>query len=248
MYESVDEWFNAIRDARAEDPKSKTVLPRLLERKEGISQRQSLWEEGINSKSLEEDFHTYGRGIASAGKPSFQRDHSFRPKPDFADVDVPPKKQDAEYLASRQFDEFDGIDEPVDEEPVFSGGFDSASDEDTNFGERFRPESSIGNLPEPQKREEKKSKRKINPRAVSTGSDIARHNIDRSSQGERQLQAIRINSFVRHRKYGVGVVKKLMGPSFDRIATVSFLSGIGKIELSVNDPDLSLVTIGRGEK
>ena len=248
MYESVDEWFNAIRDARAEDPNSKIVLPRLLERKEGISQRQSLWEEGINSKSLEEDFHTYGRGITSAGKPSFQRDHSFRQKPDFADVDDPPKKQDAEYLASRQFDEFDGIDEPVDEEPVFSGDFDSALEEDTSFGKRFRPESGIGNLPEPQKREEKKSKRKINLSAVSTGSDIARHNIDISSQGERQLQAIRINSFVRHRKYGVGVVKKLMGPSFDRIATVSFLSGIGKIELSVNDPDLSLVTIGRGEK
>ncbi|MBR4104496.1 MAG: hypothetical protein IKK39_10605, partial [Thermoguttaceae bacterium] len=60
------------------------------------------------------------------------------------------------------------------------------------------------------------------------------------------LKRVAVNSFVRHRRFGVGVVKALSGPSFDRVATISFLSGVGEVDLPLVDPELSLVAVGRG--
>ncbi|MBP5620403.1 MAG: hypothetical protein J6X44_00145, partial [Thermoguttaceae bacterium] len=65
------------------------------------------------------------------------------------------------------------------------------------------------------------------------------------TRGTIEPSSVKINSFVRHKKYGVGVVKKISGPSFDRTAVVSFLSGVGVVELSLNDSELSLVGPGR---
>ena len=49
-------------------------------------------------------------------------------------------------------------------------------------------------------------------------------------------------SFVKHKNFGVGVVQKVNGPKIDRILTIKFLSGVGKMELSIFDPDLELIS------
>ena len=65
----------------------------------------------------------------------------------------------------------------------------------------------------------------------------------RAKSDERKV--IVVNSFVQHRRFGVGVVKKISGPSFARIAKISFLSSVGDVDLPIDDPELTLVAVGR---
>ncbi|MGI6400929.1 MAG: ATP-dependent helicase [Thermoguttaceae bacterium] len=87
----------------------------------------------------------------------------------------------------------------------------------------------------------------IKPNALSAASKLDgwRDPKERESIGLPPRKIV-VNSFVQHKKYGTGVVKKIHGPSFDQIASISFLSEVGMLDLPLSDPDLTLVAIGRG--
>ncbi|MBR4833139.1 MAG: hypothetical protein IKU86_02245, partial [Thermoguttaceae bacterium] len=87
--------------------------------------------------------------------------------------------------------------------------------------------------------------RPLAPTAISTAAALRSGADAPAERDEAALKRLAVNSFVRHRRFGVGVVKELSGPSFDRVATISFLSGVGEVDLPLSDPELALVAVGR---
>jgi DNA helicase-2/ATP-dependent DNA helicase PcrA len=265
-YNSVDQWFDAIRDKNEADPNADVVMPKMINRQQstdeneqapghdqdeydirieseerrpsGTSQRQAVWESPVEKR-----------------KRYFQREETA----DFAEVDEPLN------------DQFDGIDEQIDDEVYYADepqlttedAYAGYTDKPGKYIERFGrliPSSAVDNDVEQDDfavdyRDEIALRRKapqkprsfVPPHAVSIGSEFGKSGDEQD--GKRQenncASSVRVNSFVRHKKYGVGVVKAISGPSFDRTAVVSFLSAVGKVELSLNDPELSLVAVGR---
>jgi hypothetical protein len=43
---------------------------------------------------------------------------------------------------------------------------------------------------------------------------------------------------LRHPDYGVGVVQNVFGPTFARVANVKFLTGIGTVDIPLDDPNI----------
>ena len=91
----------------------------------------------------------------------------------------------------------------------------------------------------PRKKSAMKKQRPIAPDAVRFGRP-AESGPNEIASDEKQ-KAIRPGVLVRHADFGVGVVKFLEGPASDRIATVEFLSGVGAVQVALNDVRLSPV-------
>lgn len=257
-YDSLDAWIQEITNESQINPDANIVVPRFFERKEGVSQRRALWEQGIASM-FQDPF------AAEAEQANFV---SRRRRPNVADVDEcvdPEPENDYSQIAP---DVCDYADEPsletdVDLDDAFQPdpendeneiAFYADFDEDGELAADFDepPAAPIKKKPTSRKR----SPREISPNALSTGSTLAKK---RSSGKSRKNDDVRgeigfppkeivVHAFVQHKNYGVGVVNDIFGPSFDRIARISFLSVVGEIDLSINDPNLSLVAIGRGGK
>ena len=305
-FESVEDWRQSLENAAAENPDAKIAVPKMFPRQDGRSQRQALWEEGVDREPEEEVFRVDGRAPRNAGRrrgagyprgfsnrfddgfvddfDASQRRRRGRGSADFADadfddcVDAEPvddfsqeaPENDLEFDSSAlDFDDsadfsdapFDADEPPVGKIGDYDGETEIRVDDDgvpravATPRSRRRPVAPVPSetadfddvpfeAPAPKP---KKTPKPVAPSAVSTGAAL--RSDDASSDVERDANALKrvaVNSFVRHRRFGVGVVKALSGPSFDRVATISFLSGVGEVDLPLVDPELSLVAVGRG--
>ncbi len=265
-YQDVDEWFGAIKSKNEDDPKANVVLPKLIDRPRVFNESRDVCfdrtsktceEPTEHEETISRSFSQYGTSWgAPAGKTKkrFQRETS-----EFVD-DVSPYG-----------DEFDAVDEQIDDE-VYYADEPEQTEEDAraDYSDRsgkvvekcsriFFPDDSCEEIVDDdfavddrdeitlRRKPPRKRGRFIPPDAVFLASDVGKSPDERNQKPRTaiDLNSVKINSFVRHKKYGVGVVKKISGPSFDRTVVVSFLSGVGVVELSFNDPDLSLVGPGR---
>ena len=303
-FESVEDWRQSLENAAAENPDAKIAVPKMFPRQDGRSQRQALWEEGVDREPEEEVFRVDGRSPRNAGRrrgagyprrfaddgfvddfDASQRRRRGRGSADFADADVDEcvdaepvddfsqeaPENDLEFDSSAlDFDDsadfsdapFDADETPVGKIGDYDGETEIRVDDDgvpravaAPRGSKRRPfvktpsdAADFDDVPfEAPAPKPKKTPKPVAPSAVSTGAAL--RSDDASSDAERDANALKrvaVNSFVRHRRFGVGVVKALSGPSFDRVATISFLSGVGEVDLPLVDPELSLVAVGRG--
>ena len=301
-FESVEDWRQSLENAAAENPDAKIAVPKMFPRQDGRSQRQALWEEGVDREPEEEVFRVDGRAPRNAGRrrgagfPRRFADDGFvddfdasqrrrnRGRADFADadfddcVDAEPvddfsqeaPENDLEFDSSAlDFDDsadfsdapFDADETPSGKIGDYDGETEIRVDDDgvprpvaTPRGSRRRPVVSVPSetadfddvpfeAPAPKP---KKTPKPVAPTAVSTGAALRSDDASAAERDADALKRVAVNSFVRHRRFGVGVVKALSGPSFDRVATISFLSGVGEVDLPLVDPELSLVAVGRG--
>ena len=251
-YSSLDSWLGTLQKEAATRSDGQVVVPKFFERKEGVSQRRALWENNSSSLFMDE--------ANSGGKRLFPDVARRRIAPaDFADaneyVDPEPENNYSQEVRydNRDIDgtsEEDNLDLVLDEDsqsgPVLYADFD-----DDNIVVDF-DEAQNSRLRSPLKRNTRARRppKEIMPGALSTASTL--ENLSNMKERRESIasppQSIVVNSFVQHKKYGVGVVKEIKGPSFDRIAKISFLSGIGELELPLKDPELTLVAIGRRGK
>ena len=254
-YGSLDSWLGSLQKKAATDPNAHIVVPRFFERKEGVSQRLALWEDVSSSFFMGGGDSDVNRHVPSSARGERQ----IKPA-DFADADecVDPEPENDYSQEVRRDDQFvdetsstDDLNLVYDEDsqssPALYADFDDADnivfDFDDDQNARRRPTAK-------RNQNAKRSQKEIMPGALTSGSTLE----NRSNMKERREsidsppKSIVVNSFVQHKKYGVGVVKEIKGPSFDRIAKISFLSGIGELELPLKDPDLALVAIGRRGK
>lgn len=286
-FESVEDWLRSFEEAAAEDPNAKIAVPKMFPRQDGRSQRQALWEEGVDREPEEEVFRVDGRAPRNAGR---RRGAGYPRR--FSDSDADDSVDDDRRRGNRTQADFADVDECVDAEPAddfsqeapendlefdasaldfddsadFADGFDGSDDGETEIRvdddgvpravvprrdirrpnaptspDRAASDAGAGTPPP------KKTPRPIAPTAISTAAALDAET-DASAAVKRDastLKRVAVNSFVRHRRFGVGVVKELSGPSFDRVATISFLSGVGEVDLPLADPELSLVAVGR---
>ncbi|MCF0234059.1 MAG: ATP-binding domain-containing protein, partial [Thermoguttaceae bacterium] len=65
-FESLEEWLRSIERAAVEDPGANIPLPRIIPRQEGVSQRQALWQEGVDREPEEDVFRLDGRAVREA--------------------------------------------------------------------------------------------------------------------------------------------------------------------------------------
>jgi len=234
-FSSTTYWFNNVAKKLEADPQADVVLPRLFDRPEGRSQRQAIWDaenQGFDVERRVDDFSTQ-----DANKT--QTKISFAKRAQFEEGVDPESGDDYSQAVS---DAYEGIDAPeyenVDGSPDFEG-------ETIIYVDENKP--TTANRSDDETTDESTFARSISPQALSTGSDldaVSKRNkaaVQSSDESRKSKRRVAINAFVRHKKYGVGVVKKLFGPSFARVATISFLSGAGVVELSVDDPELTVV-------
>lgn len=261
-YNSLQELLNTLEAEASNDPNAGIVVPRLFERKEGISQRRALWENGLPNLSHEDAFPFDRRLCRDAGRRG-QRGNQGEAS-DFSDFDnvdeyVRPDSEN-DYLQALP-ESAERVDKPTqddsseldlvfeaspDSEPTFYGDFDGDAiviDINDESESQNRPYVKRPSVP-------KRTPRQIKPGALSTASSL--ENGTNKEKHDNSVgtppREIVVHSFVQHKKYGVGVVNAIFGPSFDRIARISFLSGIGELDLPLSDPELVLVAIGRGNK
>lgn len=270
-YDSIEEWFKDVREKIASDPECKLVVPKLFQRKEGTSQRQSLWEEGIERAAYVDNASELdGYTVRFSGSSPFNRRRAFNnPSSDYTNAECVDEPSADDYSQERN-DKFDAMDEQPSDESVYfneetNGELVRSEDvymEETpkkrvvlpdSFDEETTPDFADFDETEAstlRRKRKPKTKKTLSPNALSVGSSLSSEPISGDHKSEAGLcpLTVQVNSFVRHKKFGVGVVKKISGPSFDRIAVVSFLSGVGQIELPLSDPDLSLVAVGRGAR
>ncbi|MBS7337616.1 MAG: UvrD-helicase domain-containing protein [Thermoguttaceae bacterium] len=253
-FENLQDWLNHLKEQANNDPHGKLLIPSFFERKEGVSQRRALWEQispAPSSKDRYEPFEvetpvfsdelpTKKRSKNAVDEyvdPEPQYDYSQEiPEVDLSQEENCPDESSRDYDANEDCTQKDESSLAVD----FVDG-DFAFD----FGD-------IQNSQQVEKRkktiERKKSSNvpKVYPSALSTGASIAQRTSETSSESnDRKAKGITVNSFIQHKKYGVGVVVAVSGPSFNRILKISFLSAIGQMELPISDPELSLVAVGR---
>ena len=249
-YSSLDSWLTSLRENAAKKPEDQIVVPKFFERKEGVSQRRALWENTASDLFLGNDHPVANRfnpsSLSRGGQDRFANfanvDECVDPEPEnnysqetsYNDsyLDESPREDELEFV----------VDDDSDSDGMLFADF----DEDGNLSVDFE-ETSISRRNRSARRNTKKASRPIRPGALSTGSTFRNHsatNEDDKAVGANS-KTFAVNSFVQHKKYGVGVVKELKGPFFDRIAKISFLSGIGELELSIKDPELTVVAIGR---
>ncbi|MBR4833103.1 MAG: UvrD-helicase domain-containing protein, partial [Thermoguttaceae bacterium] len=67
-FESVEDWRQTLENAAAENPDAKIAVPKMFPRQDGRSQRQALWEEGVDREPEEEVFRVDGRAPRNAGR------------------------------------------------------------------------------------------------------------------------------------------------------------------------------------
>jgi len=242
-FSSVDQWFNAVAKELDADPQSGVVLPKLFERKEGESQRQALWNaenQGFTEIDSERRLDYFSTRDAS----KTQARVAFAKRAQFEEGVDPESGDDYSQAVP---DAYEGIDAPNDENVDSISDFDG---ETIIYVDDDKPKKAVASADETS--DESVVARSVSPRALSTGSELdarSKQNADRSVQSpeasRKSKRRVALNAFVRHKKYGVGVVKKLFGPSFARVATISFLSGAGVVELPIDDPELTVVAVGR---
>lgn len=239
-FDSVDDWFRSLEEAVGVDGKP-VPIPKIFPRHDGVSQRQAIWEEGVDRVPEEDVFRIDGRPARSTGRRSSGSRRGFggenaRRRPDFADAD---------FVDAEPNDDFSQVAPETDDD--FATEFDSSAldfddvsqeapevDEFVEFSEKTERGRKI-----PVSSPPKKTKT-VAPNAISTGAALGQTD-ETTTKKASPNRKIAVNSFVRHPRYGVGVVKSLYGPSFDRVATVSFLSGVGIVDLPLSDPELTLV-------
>ncbi len=121
--------------------------------------------------------------------------------------------------------EFDGIDEEVVYEEEVEIEYDD------NGGTHQRP---------PQKKEKKKILPVLSPRDITIASDLVKNKAPEDNTANIPV-SVRIGALVRHKDYGIGVVKELYGSKTDRMATVDFMSGVGQVDILLSDPKLTIL-------
>lgn len=258
VYNSIEEWFKDVQQKIDDDPECKLVVPKLFKRQDGTSQRQLIWNEGFDSRfDFDSQAIRFANHDSGAWKNKLVAGNEFV-ESESTCMDCVDEQPVDEFVQTSS-DEFDAVDEPLEDVVYVDGEFvyDDAPTKKRpiiNTYEEFLQQEVQEIIDEVFPQEQPKihprrpRKKSIGPGAVSTASALANAPSEHKSKSGVCPNEIQINSFVRHKKYGVGVVKKISGPSFDRIALISFLSGIGCVELSLNDSDLSLVAIGKGKK
>ena len=262
-YQNVDEWFNAIQIKNEEDPEANIVMPKMIDRPKGFFDNRER-QFGQSSSADDDPFEQEETRVRRFSQHDLPwKSFTERKKRTF-------RREEPDFVDEPSVDDYDAVDEQIDEEVYYADEpeqttedayadysdkpgrfvekygemFFSDEDEkvvDSDFEIDYRDEITL------RRRPPKKPRRPVSPDAVSLGSEIGKSNEeqDQKAQGAIDPNSVKVNSFVRHKKYGVGIVKKVSGPSFDRTAVVSFLSGVGVVELSLNDSELSLVGPGR---
>lgn len=253
-FENLQDWLNHLKEQANNDPHGEVVIPSFFERKEGVSQRRALWEEISPvhfSKDHDESFEVappiYPDELSTKNRskkpvdeyvdPEPQYDYSQEiPEDDLSQEDNNPDESSRYYDMNEDYNQEHEVSLAVD----FEQG-DFAFD----FGD-VQNSGQVENLKKPKKEKKNSNSPKVYPSSLSTGASIAGRSSATSTQSnDRTAKGITVNSFVQHKKYGVGVVIAVTGPSFSRILKISFLSAIGQMELPMSDPDLSLVAVGR---
>ncbi len=253
-FDSVDDWIRSLENGAVDAAGKPVPIPKLFPRQDGVSLRRAIWEDGVDRVPEEDVFRIDGRPARSAGRRSngggsrrgfggsgdFGGDGGGKRRPDFADAD---------FVDAEPNDDFSQVAPETDDD--FALEFDSSAldfddvsqeapetDDFAEFAEKTAAEP-IRRAPKTQKNPPKS----VAPNAISTGAAL--ENPEKTATTKTKKTAtnrkIAIDAFVRHPRYGVGVVKSLYGPSFDRVATISFLSGIGVVDLPLSDPELTLV-------
>ncbi len=240
-FSTIDQWFDDVAKKIDADPNADVVKPRLFDRKEGQSQRQALWN-AENPQNLEFDEERPDDDFATRGANKTRTRVSFAKRARLEEGIDPESGDDYSQAVP---DAYEGIDAPGEEYVDAPSDFEG---ETIIYVDDHKPTTR------PQRETPNRSShsRFVSPRALSTGSELdalSKRNDDGSVQSSEEsrktTRRVALNAFVRHKKYGVGVVKKLFGPSFARVAVISFLSGAGVVELPVNDPELTVFALGR---
>ena len=78
---------------------------------------------------------------------------------------------------------------------------------------------------------------------IRTGADLAGNDMRAKPSGWKKVsgycgQMPEPGDLLRHPDYGVGVVQNVFGPTFARVANVKFLTGIGTIDIPLDDPNI----------
>ncbi|MDO4586027.1 MAG: UvrD-helicase domain-containing protein [Planctomycetia bacterium] len=85
----------------------------------------------------------------------------------------------------------------------------------------------------------------ISPSAITLATDLLssqKQELSTSQPSSINLEmTIQVSDLIRHKKYGIGVVNQIQGPRGAKIATITFLSGVGTVETPLSDPDLSQI-------
>ena len=239
-FNSLDAWLATLKEKATTEPDGQITIPKFFERKEGVSQRRALWENSASSLFVDnKDVVSYSSIPSVTGRRE-------RTKPvDFADVDecVDPEPE-TNYSQVIPDDLELVFDEDSEQVPKMHADFDDDENIVVDFDEV--PNSRLRSSQKGSSRS-KRSRKEIKPGALSTGASFQNHPGSKSSRESIVPipKTISVKSFVQHKKYGVGIVKEIKGPPFDRIAKISFLSGVGELELPIKDPELTVVTIGR---
>ena len=237
QFASMDDWIAARQDAAREAQGDNIVVPKFFERKEGLSQRQALWDaEFERNFSARDELDTFDYSTRSAGKRGVKKnrfDDGVDPEPS---DDFSQETPEEEVFQETEVD-YDFADDQNDMED-FEREIEAQEDESQY--------SQIDEYEERRFKRAKKTRKAPSPSAIKTASELAGDKSDRSQRAKSdERKAIVVNSFVQHRRFGVGVVKKISGPSFARIAKISFLSSVGDVDLPIDDPELTLVAVGR---
>ena len=102
----------------------------------------------------------------------------------------------------------------------------------------------------PKKPEKKKTPKrpKTPPRhdlsaAITIGADLLDDHSEQNKPHKKQDKEslMSVGTLVRHANYGVGVIKEIFGPKGDRIVSIEFLTGIGQIDIELNDSHLTIL-------
>ena len=247
QYDSMDDWLSARQDAARETPDENIVVPKFFARKEGLSQRQALWDaEFERGFGAQDSFGVFDGATRDVGRRGRKKADLYvegvdpDPDDDFSQ-EIPDDDVFVEMEADLEFDD-DQLDLDEFERQV------EAQDDVAQYAQVDEYDQSRP-FAQPNKRAGRKAssvRKAPSPGALTTGSKLE-DELDGTPRRRKGSggQTLVVNSFVQHRRYGVGVVKKISGPSFNRIAKISFLSGVGDVDLPVDDPELTLVAIGR---
>ncbi len=246
-FESLQDWLNHLKEQADNDPRGGIVIPSFFERKEGVSQRRALWEEispvhsfkGRNT-AFDDDAPVFSDELPTKKCSKEAVDEYVDPEPQYdysqeiPEVDLS-QEENTSYESSRYCDT-----EDYNQEHDVSLAVDFVDGDFTFDFDDVQPQR-VERRGKPKEKKNASNARKVNPSSLSTGASLA----GRAQVNDRNTKRITVNSFVQHKKYGVGVVTSVTGPSFNRILEISFLSTIGQLELPMSDPELSLVAVGR---
>lgn len=118
--------------------------------------------------------------------------------------------------------EYEGIDEEV----VYEEEADIVYDDE---GKTHRI------LPDQKRKSFERKGRDISLPRVSLGVDLASQS-DSLDLDNKKKKEYKTDSVIRHKNYGVGIIKAICGPQESRIASIEFLSGVGEVDVELSDP------------